>query len=554
MTCIPRTLRTVLLVLAATACMSDLAHAQGFMARPLSFDLTPPPGATIQDAVEVRNTTGDPLDLQISAVMVGQDTMGSWIVVKDTDKEAEQAKKISCVDWISLKTQALKVDPQQSQTVPFTLRVPPGSRGFRAAALVVENKPVRKGNFVMVIRFLLPIRVTIQGAPARQQINSTDLQLRYISPEDKSAKPVGVKPPTTAALVTIENTGETYGKLGGNILVLRKEGNRWRRASDVPLGDRGIIPGATITPFMDLKKRYPSGHYRISANLTCNGRALRPLDREFDFEGDPGVTTVHGDVKLQLPPILEADAAPGTTRSANVTLENPSEDEVDVQIKPINAPELAGVMIGDLTGDELSCAQWLEVRPDTVRLRPGASRNLRLMVRFPEAEKPQANYYARLALKATYTDGQDAGEFTGLVWVHNTKGVDVLKAEPVKLVIAQQDKDQYLATAVFANVGNLHFDAPCMVRVLSPTGGEQFVEEQAEGKKGIVLPMGMPEFSAQLDFSKVPAGVYSLVASLGGEKAPVSGALPIRVEDSPEGKIVTIISTPPPAAAGGEGK
>jgi len=44
------------------------------------------------------------------------------------------------------------------------------------------------------------------------------------------------------------------------------------------------------------------------------------------------------------------------------------------------------------------------------------------------------------------------------------------------------------------------------------------------------------------------------VASLEVEKAPVSGALPIRVEDSPEGKIVTIISTPPPAAAGGEGK
>jgi len=547
MTCTPRLLLNASLLLAWAAVS---AHAQGFMARPLSFDLTPPPGVTIQDAVEVRNTTGDPLDLQISAVMVGQDTMGSWVVVKDTDKEAEQAKKISCVDWISLKTQGLRVDPQQSQTVPFALRVPPGSRGFRAAALVVENKPVRKGNFVMVIRFLLPIRVTIQGAPARQQINATDLQLRYISPEDKSAKPVGVKPPTTAALVTIANTGETYGKLGGNITVMRKEANRWRRASDLPLGERGIIPGATITPFMDLKKRYPSGHYRISANLTCNGRALRPLDREFDFEGDPGVTTVHGDVKLQLPPIIQADAAPGTTRSANVVLENPSEDEVEVKLRTMSAPELAGVMVGELTGDQLSCASWLEVRPDTMRLRPGASRNLRLMVRFPETEKPQANYYARLALKATYTDGQDAGDFTGLVWVHNTKGVDVVKAEPVKLVIAQQDKDQYLATAVFANVGNMHFDAPCTIRVLSPTGGEQFVEEQAEGKKGIVLPMGMPEFSAQLNFAKVPAGLYSLVATLGVEKAPVSGALPIRVEDGPEGKVVTILTTPAPAAEG----
>jgi hypothetical protein len=435
--------------------------------------------------------------------------------------------------------------------VPFTLRIPPGSRGFRAAALVVENKPVRRGNFVMVIRFLLPIRVTIQGAPARQQINATDVQLRYISPEDKSPRPVGVKPPTTAALVTIENTGETYGKLGGNILVLRKEGNRWRRASDVSLGERGIIPGATITPFIDLKKRYPSGHYKISANLTCNGRALRPIEREFDFEGDPGVTTVHGDVKLQLPPIIAAEAAPGATRSANVTVENPSEDEVDVTVRPVSAPELSGVMIGELTGDQLSCASWLEVRPDTFRLRPGASRNLRLMVRFPETENPQANYYARLALQATYTDGQDAGSFSGLVWVHNTKGANVLKAEPVKLVLAQQDKNQYLATAVFANVGNIHFEAPCTVRVVSPTGSEQYVEERAEGKKGIVLPMGMPEFSAELDFSKVPAGVYSLVATLELEKTPVSGALPIRVEDGPDGKIVTIIQTGPAPPAEG---
>lgn len=543
--------RTILLASLLIVWAAASAHAQGFMARPLSFDLTPPPGATVQDAVEVRNTTGDPLDLQISAVMVGQDTMGGWIVVKDTDKAAEQARKFSCVNWITLGATSLRIDPQQSQTVPFTLRVPPGSRGFRAAALVVENKPVRKGNFVMVIRFLLPIRVTIQGAPARQQINSTDLQLRYVSPEDKSPRPVGVKPPTTAVLVTIENTGETYGKLAGNIVVLRQEGNRWRRASDINFGERGIIPGATITPFLDLKKRYPSGHYRVSANLTCNGRSLRPLEREFDFEGDPGVNTLHGDVKLQLPPVVQADAAPGTTRSATLTVENPSDDEVEVAIRPVNAPELAGVMIGELTGDQLSCASWLEVRPDTVRLRPGSSRNLRLMVRFPETEPAQTNYYARLALKATYTDGQDAGDFGTLVWVHNTKGVNVLKAEPVKLVLAQQDQNQYLATAVFANVGNIHFEAPCTVRVLSPSGGERYLEERAEGKKGIVLPMGMPEFSAQLDFSKVPAGVYSLVASLEVEKAPVSGALPIRVEDGPEGKIVTVISTAPASPAEG---
>jgi hypothetical protein len=518
------------------------------MVKPLTLEFSPVPGERIEQELELRNTAGEALELVPHVMLLGQDEFGGWKTIDKPDQADPALVKRTCVDWVKVTPAEVSLGPTEVKTIKITMATPTGVRGFHSAALIIENKPVRRGSFRMVVRFLVPIRINILGAPAREIISAEDVSLRFLAKDKPGPMPSGVPLPTTAAYLQVTNQGETFGKLGGKILLMAQKDGRWKRVVEAPISPRGIIPGAAYSMFVDLKKRLPTGHYRAVANLQVNGRFVRPVDKELDLEGDPSVTTVHGQVQLELPTITRIDAGPGSTRSGSLTVRNPSDEDVEVKCVPGRPAGLSGVAIGDLLGEDLVATSWLEVRPDTFTLRAGAERNLRVLVRAPATDKPQASYYSDLRLQATHPDGQAAGDFRTLVWVRAPKIDLVAKAEPMRLSLAEQEKDRYVATAQFANVGNTHFEAGAKIRVLNAGQTETVVEGEVESAPGVVLPMAMPEFSGVLDFSKVPAGLYNLLAVLELEKEPCTARLPIRVEDGPEGKVVTIL----PQTAGGE--
>lgn len=125
---------------------------------------------------------------------------------------------------------------------------------------------------------------------------------------------------TTVISVEVNNTGETYGRLGGMVTILRQAGTHWQRVADVEIPERGIIPGATLILARDLKRRLPSGRYKLPSSLRVAGRARAPRTKEIEFQGDPTVTTVAADVPLMLEPeMVIIEAVPGSSRSRMLT-------------------------------------------------------------------------------------------------------------------------------------------------------------------------------------------------------------------------------------------
>ena len=197
--------------------------------------------------------------------------------------------------------------------------------------------------------------------------------------------------------------------------------------------------------------------------------------------------------------------------------------------------------MGSITGDDFTCAPWTEVNPQTFTIRGGGQRNIRITVKFPHMENAQPNYYADLHLQATYPDGQSAGAMKAMIWVQNAKAESEPQAQAMSLNLAQQEEDKYSVTAQFGNVGNVHF-TPAATATVATGIGSIVVRAELETTARIVLPLGTPQFSGVLDFSKVEPGDYLLTAAMQyGAEQQATKALPIKVTVENGRKIVTIV-------------
>ncbi|NSW57797.1 MAG: hypothetical protein HPY44_17485 [Armatimonadetes bacterium] len=518
-----------------------LAHGQGFMAKPMSFDVTVTPGVAISGELELRNTANEPQTLNVQALYLSQSVTGGWVALDPKDEKTDVTGLRSCAEWVRLDPSKLELQPNEVKKVRLLVRTPTGVRGFYSAAIVVENEPVKRGSFKMVVRFLLPMRINIQGAPAREDIHITDADMRFLDEKDRTPRPSDIKIPTTAVIIKAKNAGETYGKLSGKVTVLRDAGGRWRRLSEVELPERGIVPGVEIAPVVDLERRLPSGKYKVSAALSVNGRRLRTVERELDFTGDPTVTSAAGYVQMALPEFLEVEAYPGAMRSVSATVQNLSDEPGNVSCRLLRPKALSGVTMGDVSGEMFNAAEWLEVRPEQFTLRPSADRNLRLTVRVPEDRPIPANAYAELHLRATHEDGGAAGDATALVWVRNVRAETVIAGVSENLEIAHQDGSRYSVSAEYVNIGNVHFKAGCSVSVVN-AAGTAALSVPLETTVPLALPMGKLVFSGTLDFADVEPGEYELISALDlGPNSP-NDKLRIRVEDGPQGKRVSVLS------------
>lgn len=519
--------------------LAPASWAQGFMVKPMKMEVAGRAGEVLEVPLQLRLTAGEeakPLDLAL--LELTQDGQGNWSVV-EPGSDVDISKLASCREWITLGSTSVTVRPAEAETVTVRIAIPHRARGVYFAGIIAQTRrPEQQTGVAVVVRFLIPVIVEIQGRPERQNVQMAGMRLTRIEPVP------AVSPGSTTASMSIENQGRTLSRLKANVRVQRYSDGRWKPVSTVDLREVGIIPGVTLNLTEDIKKRLPSGKYRLTGLLYVDGRRMPPMEQEVEFEGDPAVTTLAADTALALEPQeLTIAGAPGATRTAVLQVTNESEEAVQVEAAALLPPTLRGVALGELTGDKLSAAQWLQVSPPNFKIRGGGKQNVRVVARLPRDGMDQANYYGLLSLKASYPDGQSAGQTTALTVIQNSRAESAPKGEVVRAGLALEDGSRYIVQGRISNVGNVHV-TPSVRAVLLDGRGDRVTETPMEGDASVMLPLATRNFAGVIDFEKIEDGAYLLrVDFTYATSDPATQSLPIRVATEQGQKVVTVIES-----------
>jgi hypothetical protein len=482
------------------------AVAQGFQVKPMQMAVTAPPGRTGETFLELSNTTTEPLVLDLHVVDLSQNATGSW-QISNSIPASEASKFASARGWVVPETDQVVVEPAGRARVKIAINTPPGARGAYIAGLVAEQPPQPGATGLVVrVRFLIPVIVSIAGRPARQNVELDDVRMVY-------QKIDGPQGHTTTGTVVIANNGRTYSRVRGELRIDRRSGDGWRLVTNVDIPERGIIPGAVLELGSDLKRRLPSGTYRLRAELHVDGRRIRPLEKELSFVGDPNIDAVAYDTALILEPAMVAlGVRSGAVRTTAVSIENPGDAPVQVRMGVGTPKSLRGVVLGELRGEALSAAPWTTVRPSEFTLRPHGRQNVRIISRVPGEGVTFANYYADILLEGTYPDGQSSGETRSTIHLTNRE----VEAQPMAtmeppMVAEGENQSEYLIQTRVTNVGNVHLEPAVRVELMT-SQREVVVATELTGETAPLLPLGIRNFGGSLDLSSVPAGDYILRA------------------------------------------
>lgn len=480
----------------------DPSLAQGFMVKPMRMEVGTRAGQTIEIPLEIRNTAGEePRLIDLRLVELSQAPSGTWRVVEPSE---DTSKLASARAWTSLSERTVQIAPLQPAKLTVSVTPPANAIGYFFAGIVAETPvPDDQTGIVVRVRFLIPLIVQIQGRSVRQRITLDDVVMTYLKEEGGT--------PTTTAHLRVSNQGQTYSRVRGKIFIDRQSEDRWRPVTRFDVGELSIIPGVTLELGKDLARRLPSGTYRLRGELFVDGRQIAPLEKEIVFEGDPNVDAIAYDTALILEPdLVEMDFTPGATRTTVVRIENPGTDPVKVQMVSGTPRGLSGVEMGDLRGSDLSAQPWTDIRPAEFEIKPGRWQNVRVISRVPREGAEHPNYYADLILHGTYADGQSAGETRSTVHLVNTGIESTTRAVVEQLSLAESDQPaRFVVQMRVTNVGNVHLEP--VTRALLLTAQGSLVTNQAlSGEEGALLPLGKRTYSAELDFSGVEPGYYTL--------------------------------------------
>lgn len=250
-------------LLFCTLISSVYASAQGgFLARPTKVYFNTTPAAVQKQFIEVRNTSDEPLLLNLSLQDWTRDSLGN----KQYGRPGSQPT--SCSRYMKLSDEALNLQPGESKNIELQLTAPPDSLKHALNAMLMVTQAAEKGadksqavsaQFVMQMR----IGIHIYFQPPYLQERKVELQKLFFaqsgsaSKEDLLAKENGL-------ISEIENQGQTVeeGKIklelvhdqtGETFTIAEKQFN------SMP-GDRLQIP-------FTLPTKLPKGSYAVTAML-----------------------------------------------------------------------------------------------------------------------------------------------------------------------------------------------------------------------------------------------------------------------------------------------
>ena len=276
--------------------------------KPMRLEFTPLAGRRVEQVLQLRNRDPNtPQTIDLALHELGQYENGNWQII-EPNENSDASKGHSCLSWVKLDAKTITLLPQTMVPVTVTLRVPPGVRGFYCACLTASIRPPMVAGetpAAIVVRFLVPILVQIQGQPTRQSIQLTDVAMEF-RPQSL------LQPATTIVSMQIANMGGTYSHLKPKLRLQSFSGGHWRTVTEPEFKEVSIIPEIELNLKGDIERSLPPGKYKLYGELHVDGRRVKPVEKEIDFAGDPSISKIAYDAALDLwPADLSLSGVPG---------------------------------------------------------------------------------------------------------------------------------------------------------------------------------------------------------------------------------------------------
>ncbi len=515
-------LGTVLILLC-----SPEARAQ-FIVQPMEISLQGRAGSTIRTSFKLENRAKFENEyVTIRVVDLVQSRDGSWEVfdantLSEPSSGYDSLLHLSCKDWLSIGREAAEVPAFDSTVESLMVKIPPKARGFYCAGLQVSLQP-RDGVGGVTIRydFVVPVCVVIEGRALTTDVKLVSSGLRFIEAKDDQQESASV-------VITVKNNGTSRSKLVPFASIWEVLPSRRRVVKrDLAFSPIAVIPGAEVDLAVDLQSKLPSGKYRIQTRLSVDGRRVKGLTQEIDFTNPGFAGETHEDAAMGLTPNqVDIELLPGRRGTHKMTIRNNSDEAIVVKAIPVLPSVMAGKVV-HVRGEDLSCADWIEIIPNEVPIRAGGERNVTVVVRMPrEDEMPvlaidPSNHYATLKFYGFYRDRSSAGMASTMVNVMK-KGAEAnpeILGRNMSIQSLPGKPSQCQVVGVFANRGVIHVVPTCTGRIQSDGAPNSRTEHgilkmvNVDADR-VLMPYETRQFSGEFDFSGIPAGKYIVTVRL----------------------------------------
>ena len=397
--------------LALIGLVAILAVTPGYASAQISLSFTPM-------LVEMTAAPGETRTFEVVMMNEGRAVTADFLIytadlAQKPDGDYEIAvlgeSEHSCAKWISLSADKATVGPSSAFAVKGTLTVPRGASGGRYAAVVFELIPEeRKGepafaSSTFVQRFATVVELTIPARQVQRRLDVTGFNVDYAVETPAYASAYGRDAVILSA--ELKNEGDIHVFARGSMILRDGAGKRLR---EIPLGaGRGIVlPGAAVNLSSVLPGGLAPGDYIADISIRYGG--MRPATAKVPFSvGESGTEVAKMETTAVIAPFsvdpdqLDLSGIPGATVAKPLVIENRSDQAIRVEGRAVTlAFDDEGELITeDVESSTPSCAEWIEVRPNVVEIRPRARQVVRMMLSIPKGES--GGKYANIIFTAT---------------------------------------------------------------------------------------------------------------------------------------------------------
>lgn len=430
---------------------------------PMLVEMTAAPGETKPfEVIMMNESKAATAEFLIYTADLAQKRGGDYEVV-DAGKSEH-----SCAKWIKLSADKATIGPSGAFAVKGTLSVPRGASGGRYAAVVFELVPEgRKGepafaSSTFVQRFVTAVELTIPARQTQRRLDVTGFNVAHAAENPAYASTYGKQAVVLSA--ELKNEGDIHVFARGSMILRDGTGKRLR---EIPLGaGRGVVlPGATVSLGSVLPGGLAPGDYIADISVKYGG--MRPATAKVPFSVcESGTEVAKTETAAVIAPFsvdpgdFDLSYPAGATAAKSLVIENRSDQAIRVEGRALPlAFDEEGELVSDETGaSAASCAQWIELKPNVVEIKPRSRQVVRMMISIPKGES--GGKYANVVFTATpvSTDKGQAwsGESGAVVFLRVGKEFSTLGAlSPIMMEDGGPSVGTVFGT-VFENTGTIH--------------------------------------------------------------------------------------------------
>ena len=452
---------------------SEMAMCQ-FVVTPMKIETTARPRVRVEAEIRLENQERTEQHyVTLSTTELTQNEDGSWLPVDpnnmDPNNPIDLSRISSCRSWIRLPPSNEQIRIPTLKTVPIKVEidVPPGVKGFFCAGIVVSLLPRPDTEGVnLQYDFIVPVFLQIEGTALYHKIQLVDGGIEAApQTEDASA--------STLVTLSVENLGATKSRLSLRAQVRAYMDNTTRvivREQKFP--DVDIIPGSRLKLKGDMARTLSAGNYLVTGTLFVDGKRAKAIEKEVSYAGDKTATKIYADAVIQTDPsAVLIETSPGNMKSITVKVtQRLRRYESQIRAHMLTPKALGGFVVFGKRGDDLSCAEWIEVTPSEFELRGFSSQNIKIVSKMPEGGMDYRGYYADLNLYASYADGTNAGMTSAQVCVVNRQVASNPMVEARDVKIENTEPSKYIVSARFVNEGDVHVSPKCEAQLVQTDG------------------------------------------------------------------------------------